>query len=78
MRRLGDALEQQLEMLGLARPSRSATRIFYTLATFAVRFFTAMTPPSEADRDNYARECVKLFMNGLRAGNRQKAIAQAD
>ncbi len=78
VRRLGEALEQQLEALDLARPSQSATRMFYTLATFAVRFFTAMTPPSETDRDMYARECARLFLNGLRAGNRQKAIAQAD
>jgi AcrR family transcriptional regulator len=70
VRRLGDALETQLHALGLPRPSHMATRIFYTLATFAVRFFTASTPPAEKDREIYARECALLFLEGLRADGR--------
>jgi hypothetical protein len=67
VRCLGAALESQLAALGLPRPSRSATRIFCTLATFAVRFFTATAAPSAEDRDVYARECALLFLHGLRA-----------
>ncbi|CAD7340172.1 TetR/AcrR family transcriptional regulator [Sphingomonadales bacterium 56] len=70
VRRLGDALETHLHALGLPRPSHMATRIFYTLATFAVRFFTASTPPAEKDREIYARECALLFLEGLRADGR--------
>jgi AcrR family transcriptional regulator len=69
VRRLGEALENQLNTLGLPRPSHSATRIFYTLATFAVRFFTATTPPVAKDREIYARECASLFLHGLRTDN---------
>lgn len=68
VRRLGEALESHLAALGLPRASHSAIRVFYTLATFAARFFTATTPPTTEERETYARESAALFLNGLRAG----------
>lgn len=64
--RLGQALEGLLAARGLPRPGGPAVRAFYTLATFAARFFTATVSPSPQERDVYARESAALFLHGLR------------
>ncbi|XHR99078.1 hypothetical protein ACFB49_06730 [Sphingomonas sp. DBB INV C78] len=61
---LGRALHRLLAAHGWPRPDASATRSFYALATFAVRFLTVQQMPADEQRGQFSREGARLFLRG--------------
>lgn len=61
---LGRALHRLLAAHGWPLPDPAATRSFYALATFAVRFLTARKLPDAKQRERLSREGARLFLHG--------------
>lgn len=64
---VAQALDRLLRAYVLPLPNAFAAEAFYTLATFAVRFLTTRAAPDSRQRDQYSRECARLFLSGFRA-----------
>lgn len=62
---LGRALHRLLAAHGWPRPDAAATRSFYALATFAVRFLTVWQQPDAKQREHFSRESARLFLHGF-------------
>ena len=71
--RLGRALGALLTAYGWPAPNPLATRAFYALATFAVRFLTLSELPNDGQRDLLSRESARLFLHGVRPGRAARA-----
>lgn len=61
-------LHARLQAFGEPVPDAIATRAFFTLATYSVRFIVSTTVPDEKTRAALSRECVELFLRGCEHG----------
>lgn len=57
-------LHARLQAFGEPIPDAIATRAFYTLATYSVRFIMSTNAPDEKTRAALSQECVELFLEG--------------
>lgn len=65
--RLGRALAKAYKLHGLEAPGPFGTQVFYSLSTFAVRYFTINALPDTERRDVLSRSCAQLFSKGIGA-----------
>ena len=63
-------LTQRLVEFGMPIPSLLASRTFYNLATFGVRFVVTTENPDSSQRAALSREATTLFLNGTRERSR--------
>lgn len=65
LHRLGSALAIAFEEHGRPSPGPIGSQIFYSLATFAVRYLTARSLPDEETRAALSQSCARLFIHGV-------------
>lgn len=63
--RLARALAIIFEEHGRPLPGPIGSQIFYSLATFAVRYLTSRASPDEEARTTLSRSCARLFLHGV-------------
>ena len=62
---LAQALDRLLAHYDMPLPNEFASRAFYTMATYAVRFLTFSSAPDAEQREEHSRECARIFLEGI-------------